>query len=202
MILLLLVFILMAYLLGSLSSAIIVSKCAGLPDPRTQGSGNPGASNILRIGGKKLAIIVLLGDVLKGWIPVMLAKLCGLPLTWLAWIAFFAFIGHLYPIFFGFRGGKGVATALGGLIALAWPLGLIGLLSWGVVLFLFRYISVASMLAAIVMFLYVFYSYPVSVYLPIFLMTVLLIARHFSNIQRLFQGSEPKLTQFELKQKK
>lgn len=200
--LLLFVFILIAYLLGSLSSAIIVSKCAGLPDPRTQGSGNPGASNILRIGGKKLAIIVLLGDVLKGWIPVMLAKLCGLPLASLAWVAFFAFLGHLYPIFFNFRGGKGVATAVGGLIALAWPLGLIGLFSWGVVLFLFRYISVASMLAAIVTFLYVFFIYPLPVYLPIFLMTVLLLARHFSNIQRLFQGTEPKFTQSELKLKK
>lgn len=200
--LLLFIFILVAYLLGSLSSAIIVSKCAGLPDPRTQGSGNPGASNILRIGGKKLAAIVLLGDVLKGWIPVMLAKLFGLPLASLAWVAFFAFIGHLYPVFFGFRGGKGVATALGGLLALAWPLGLIGLLSWGVVLFLFRYISLASILAATVTFFYVFYRYPLSVYLPIFLMTVLLIARHFSNIQRLFQGKEPQLTLSEWKHKK
>lgn len=196
------IFILIAYLLGSLSSAIIVSKCAGLPDPRTQGSGNPGASNILRIGGKKLAAIVLLGDVLKGWIPVMLAKLFGLPLASLAWVAFFAFIGHLYPIFFGFRGGKGVATALGGLVALAWPLGLIGLLSWVVVLFVFRYISVASMLAAIVTFFYVFYSYLWSVYLPILLMTIILVARHFSNIQRLFQGTEPQLTQSALKKKK
>lgn len=196
------IFILIAYLLGSLSSAIIVSKCAGLPDPRTQGSGNPGASNILRIGGKKLAAIVLLGDVLKGWIPVMLAKLFGLPLASLAWVAFFAFIGHLYPIFFSFRGGKGVATALGGLFALAWPLGLIGLLSWVVVLLVFRYISVASMLAAIVTFFYVFYSYSLTVYLPILLMTIILIARHFSNIQRLFQGTEPQLTQAQLKKKK
>lgn len=200
--LLLFIFILVAYLLGSLSSAIIVSKCAGLPDPRTQGSGNPGASNILRIGGKKLAAIVFLGDVLKGWLPVMLAKLFGLPLAFLAWVAFFAFIGHLYPVFFGFRGGKGVATAFGGLVALAWPLGLIGLLTWAVALFLFRYISVASMLAATITFFYVFYIYSLPVYLPIFLMTVLLIARHFSNIQRLFQGAEPKLTKSELIRKK
>lgn len=200
--LLLFIFILVAYLLGSLSSAIIVSKCAGLPDPRTQGSGNPGASNILRIGGKKLAAIVLVGDVLKGWIPVMLAKLLGLPLASLAWVAFFAFIGHLYPVFFGFRGGKGVATALGGLVALAWPLGLIGLLSWAAALFLLGYISVASMLAAVVTFFYVFYMYALPVYLPIFLMTVLLIARHFSNIQRLFQGKEPQFTKSALKKKK
>ncbi|WP_342219642.1 glycerol-3-phosphate 1-O-acyltransferase PlsY [Rickettsiella endosymbiont of Miltochrista miniata] len=200
--LLLFIFILVAYLLGSLSSAIIVSKCVGLPDPRTKGSGNPGASNILRISGKKLAAIVLLGDVLKGWVPVMLAKLFGLSLASLAWVAFFAFIGHLYPVFFGFRGGKGVATALGGLVALAWPLGLIGLLTWGVVLFLFRYISVASIVAATVTFFYVFYAYSLSVYFPIFLMTVLLIARHFSNIQRLFQGSESQLTKSKLTRKK
>lgn len=197
--LLLFILVLVAYLLGSLSSAIIVSKCAGLPDPRTQGSRNPGASNVLRIGGKKLASIVLLGDILKGWVPVMLAKLFGLPLAALAWVAFFAFIGHLYPVFFGFRGGKGVATALGGVLALAWPIGLIGILSWGVVLFLIRYISVASMVAAIVTFLFVFYAYPLPVYLPIFLMTLILIARHFSNIQRLFQGKESKINQSELK---
>ena len=200
--LLLFIFSLVAYLLGSLSSAIIVSQCAGLADPRTQGSGNPGASNILRIGGKKLAGIVLLGDLLKGWIPVMLAKLVGLPLASLAWVAFFAFIGHLYPVFFSFRGGKGVATALGGLLALAWPVGLIGVLSWGLALFLFRYISIASKLAAVVTFFYVFYVYSFPVYLPIFLMTVLLIARHFSNIQRLFQGTEPRLTKTKLNQKK
>lgn len=200
--LLLFIFILVAYLLGSLSSAIIVSKCVGLPNPRTKGSGNPGASNILRIGGKKLAAIVLLGDVLKGWVPVLLAKLFGLPLASLAWVAFFAFIGHLYPVFFGFRGGKGVATAFGSLVALTWPLGLIGLLTWAVALFLFRYISVASMLAATMTFFYAFYMYSLPVYLPIFLMTVLLIARHFSNIQRLFQGTEPKLTKSELIQKK
>ena len=200
--LLLFIFSLVAYLLGSLSSAIIVSQCAGLADPRTQGSGNPGASNILRIGGKKLAGIVLLGDLLKGWIPVMLAKLVGLPLASLAWVAFFAFIGHLYPVFFSFRGGKGVATALGGLLALAWPVGLIGVLSWGLALFLFRYISIASMQAAVVAFFYFFYVYYFPVYLTIFLMTVLLIARHFSNIQRLFQGTEPRLTKTKLNQKK
>ena len=193
--LLLFIFVLVAYLLGSLSSAVIVNKCAGLPDPRIEGSGNPGASNVLRLGGGKLAAIVLLGDSLKGWVPVMWAKLFGLSLASLAWVAFFAFIGHLYPIFFGFRGGKGVATALGGLLALAWPIGLIGLLSWGVVLFWFRYISVASMLAAIATFFYVFCVYCFPVYFPVFLMTVLIIARHFSNIKRLFQGKEPKLNQ-------
>ena len=188
-----LIFMLFAYLLGSLSSAIIVCKLARLPDPRTQGSGNPGASNVLRIGGKRLAGIVLLGDMLKGWIPVMLAKFFGLPFVFLPWVAFFVFIGHLFPIFFGFRGGKGVATALGGLLALAWPIGLIGLLSWCVILFLFRYISVGSISASALTFLYVFYEYPLPIYLPIFLMTILLIARHTLNIRRLLLGKEPKL---------
>lgn len=188
-----LIFMLFAYLLGSLSSAIIVCKLAGLPDPRTQGSGNPGASNVLRIAGKRLAGIVLLADMLKGWIPVILAKFFGLPLAFLAWIVFFAFIGHLFPIFFGFRGGKGVATALGGLFALAWPIGVIGLLSWCVILLLFRYISVASISASALTFLYVFYEYPLPIYWPLFLMTILLIARHTLNIQRLFLGKEPKL---------
>jgi glycerol-3-phosphate acyltransferase PlsY len=188
-----LIFMLSAYLLGSLSSAIIVCKLAGLPDPRTQGSGNPGASNVLRMASKQLAGIVLLGDMLKGWIPVILAKFFGLPIAFLAWIAFFAFIGHLFPIFFGFRGGKGVATALGGLLALAWPIGLIDLLSWGVILFLFRYISVASMTASALTFLYVLYKYPLPIYGPLFLMTILLIVRHTRNIQRLLLGKEPKL---------
>ena len=188
-----LIFMLFAYLLGSLSSAIIVCKLARLPDPRTQGSGNPGASNVLRIGGKRLAGIVLLGDMLKGWIPVMLAKFFGLPFVFLPWVAFFVFIGPLFPIFFCFCGGKGVATALGGLLALAWPIGLIGLLSWCVILFLFRYISLASISASALTFLYVFYEYPLPIYLPIFLMTILLIARHTLNIRRLLLGKEPKL---------
>ncbi|EDP46065.1 glycerol-3-phosphate 1-O-acyltransferase PlsY [Rickettsiella grylli] len=188
-----LLFFLMAYLLGSVSSAIIVSRFANLPDPRTQGSKNPGASNVLRLGGKKLAALVLFGDLLKGWIPVMVAKWLGLSLSSLAWVAFFAFIGHLFPVFFGFRGGKGVATAWGGLFAVAWPLGVVGLLSWSVVLILFRYISVASMAASLVTFFYAFYAYSFSVYFPIFLITLLLIAGHASNIKRLFQGKEPQL---------
>lgn len=188
-----LIFCLSAYLIGSLSSAVIICKCAGLPDPRSQGSGNPGASNVLRMGGKGLASIVLLLDALKGWLPVIVAKYLGLPLFILAWIAFFAFLGHLFPIFFNFRGGKGVATALGGLFALAWPIGLFALLIWIVVLLLLRYISLASISSALVTFLYAIYLLPVNTYPPVLLMCILLIVRHHSNIRRLVAGIEPQL---------
>lgn len=179
--------------MGALSSAIIVCKCAGLPDPRTQGSGNPGASNVLRMGGKGLASIVFLVDMFKGWLPVIIASYLGLALSALAWVAFFAFLGHLFPVFFNFRGGKGVATALGGLLALAWPLGLFALLVWLIILFLFRIISLASISAALFTFFYALYLLPSSAYFPILLMCVLLVLRHHANIRRLLAGKEPKL---------
>lgn len=187
------VFCLLAYFLGSFSSAVIVCTCAGLPDPRSQGSGNPGASNVLRIGGKGLASIVLLVDMFKGWLPVMIAKYWGMPLFILAWIAFFAFLGHLFPIFFNFRGGKGVATALGGLFALAWPLGLVALCIWLIFIGLFRYISLASIIAALAAASYALYLLPFHACLPIFLISILLILRHHANIQRLLKGTEPQL---------
>jgi len=108
-----------AYLIGSLNSAIVLCKLAGLPDPRSQGSGNPGATNVLRFGGKKLAATVLIIDVLKGVFPVLIASFLGLETVWLTATAFAAFLGHLYPLFFQFKGGKGVATALGGFLALS-----------------------------------------------------------------------------------
>ncbi len=114
------------YLLGSLSSAIIICRLLGLPDPRGQGSGNPGATNVLRIGGKKAAAATLIGDMLKGLIPVLIAKLLGASLAIQALVAIAAFLGHLYPLFFGFKGGKGVATALGVLLGIHWPVDLAG----------------------------------------------------------------------------
>jgi acyl phosphate:glycerol-3-phosphate acyltransferase len=188
-----LIFCLLAYFLGSLSSAIIVCKCAGLPDPRSQGSGNPGASNVLRIGGKGLASIVLLLDMFKAWLPVIIAKYAGEPLVVLTWVAFFAFLGHLFPIFFNFRGGKGVATALGGLFALAWPLGLFALFIWLIILAVFRYISLASIVAAIATLAYALYLLPPQASLPIFLLSILLVLRHHANIRRLIKKTEPQL---------
>lgn len=124
---LLIAFIILAYLLGSISSAIIICKVMGYPDPRTEGSKNPGATNVLRVANKTAAIMTLLGDALKGFIPVFIAKLMGLEGISLGFIALAAFIGHLFPIFFGFKGGKGVATYLGCLLGLSWLLGLLAI---------------------------------------------------------------------------
>ena len=112
-----------AYLLGSISSAIIVCRLMGLPDPRQQGSGNPGATNVMRIGRKKAAAITLAGDMLKGLIPVVMAKMMGVPVLLLAMVGMAAFLGHLYPVFFGFKGGKGVATSFGVLLGFSWLIG-------------------------------------------------------------------------------
>ncbi len=122
-----------AYLIGSLSSAVMLCKVSGLPDPRTQGSGNPGATNVLRMGSKKLAAMVLLIDVLKGVVPVLIGRMLDFDINILALIAFFAFLGHLYPVFFQFKGGKGVATALGAFLALSPALAGAALLTWIVV---------------------------------------------------------------------
>ncbi len=186
--------VVIAYLFGSISSAIIVCKLMGLPDPRTQGSRNPGATNVLRIGGKKAAIITLLGDMLKGVIPVLIVKWMGLSDITIALVTFAAFLGHLYPIFFGFEGGKGVATALGCILALSWPTGLAWLLTWVVVAVLFRYSSLSSLVASILAPFYIGYvTHDIIFAATIAVMSVILIFRHRSNIQKLLQGQENKI---------
>ena len=183
-----------AYLFGSLSSAIIVCKIIGLPDPRTQGSRNPGATNVLRIGGKKAAMITLLGDMLKGFIPVLAAQWYGLDSTGLALVTFAAFIGHLFPIFFRFEGGKGVATALGCLLALSWPTGLAWIGTWLLMAVLFRYSSLAALTASLLTPAYIWYfthNWPFTITLTI--MSIILIVRHRSNIQKLWRGEESKI---------
>ena len=190
-----LVAVVIAYLIGSISSAIITCKLMGLPDPRTEGSRNPGATNVLRIGGKKAAIITLIGDVVKGVIPVLAAKWYGLDAIGLSLVTFAAFLGHLYPVFFRFEGGKGVATAFGCLIALSWPVGLVLAAVWLVVAFIFRYSSLASLVSSITApFVTAFFTNQNPYYIvAVTAISVLLIYRHRRNIQNLWAGKESKI---------
>ncbi len=189
----LIVLLIGAYLIGSLSSAIILCKLAGLPDPRSEGSGNPGATNVLRIAGKKLAATVLVLDVAKGVLPVLFAKFLGLDITWVAATALAAFLGHLYPIFFQFKGGKGVATALGGFLALSLPLAGAILASWLAVFMLTRISSLSAIIAATLGPLYSLWLIDsVNARWVILVMAMMLLYRHRSNIQRLLAGEEGK----------
>jgi len=180
-----------AYLIGSLSSAIILCKLAGLPDPRSQGSGNPGATNVLRFGGKKLAATVLILDVVKGILPVVVAILLGLNETWLAATALAAFIGHLYPVFFQFKGGKGVATALGGFLALSPLLAGAILLSWLIVFKISRISSLSAIIAASLGPVYSLWLIDsVNARWIVLVIALMLVARHHGNIKRLLSGEE------------
>lgn len=183
-----------AYLFGSISSAIIVCKIMQLPDPRTQGSRNPGATNVLRIGGKKAAIITLLGDMLKGVIPVLVARWYGFDTLTLSLVAFAAFLGHLFPIFFRFEGGKGVATALGCLLALSWPTGLAWIATWMFIAFLFRYSSLAALISSLLAPIYIgLFTHNLTYIIVVALMSLILIIRHRSNIAKLIAGKESKI---------
>lgn len=183
-----------AYLLGSVSSAIIVCRLMGLPDPRTQGSNNPGATNVLRLGGKKPAAITLVGDSLKGLLPMLIGHLVGAGPAVLAEIGLAAFIGHLYPVFFGFRGGKGVATALGVQFGLYWPIGLGVAAIW---LFVAKVLKISSLSGLISMALapaIVWAFWPERVLIGMqLIITGLLIWRHRSNIRNLLTGKEERL---------
>ncbi|MEN8178155.1 MAG: glycerol-3-phosphate 1-O-acyltransferase PlsY [Pseudomonadota bacterium] len=183
-----------AYLLGSISSAIIVCRLMGLADPRTQGSNNPGATNVLRIGGKKAAAITLFGDMLKGLLPMLAAHLLHVSPLIFALTAMAAFLGHLYPVFFGFQGGKGVATALGVQFGLHWAIGgSIGLI-W---LFMAKVMNVSSLAALISMALaplIVWLVWPAGELVVMqVLLTLILFWRHRSNIQNLISGAEGKI---------
>lgn len=188
------VLITFAYLLGSLSTAIIVSKLGHIPDPRTQGSGNPGATNMLRLGGKKAAVLTLLGDMLKGLVAISLASMLTVDHTTLALVGIAAFLGHLYPVFFGFRGGKGVATALGVLMGVSWMVGLGAIVTWLFMAKVFRYSSLAALTAAVLSPLYLWLARPAPALLAMsLLMSALLLWRHRSNIQRLLSGQEDQI---------
>lgn len=183
--------ILMGYLLGSLSSAIIVSRLMGLPDPRTQGSGNPGATNVYRTGGKKAAALTLLGDLLKGVIPVLIAKALGATLEIQLLVALAAFLGHLYPVFFGFAGGKGVATAAGVLLALDWRVGIAALGTWFLVFHLKRISSLSALTATLLTPLYIWLITGERSFVMFGItLAVLVFWRHRSNIRKLIEGTE------------
>jgi acyl phosphate:glycerol-3-phosphate acyltransferase len=192
-----------AYLVGSLSFAVIVSRVMGLNDPRTFGSKNPGATNVLRSGSKAAAVITLLLDAAKGWLPVVAVKWWGQPYGLeegtMALVGLAAFLGHLFPVFFRFVGGKGVATALGVLVATSGWLGLGTMLTWLIIAYFFRYSSLASLVAAV--FAPVYYIFgdgaawlmDKNLLLSTVLMSALLIWRHLENISRLVKGTESKL---------
>jgi glycerol-3-phosphate acyltransferase PlsY len=190
----------LAYLLGSVSFAVVVSKAMGLPDPYTHGSKNPGATNVLRTGNKLAAVLTLLGDAAKGWVAVTIAlAVLGDPASesnnlLLGLVAVAVFLGHLYPIFHGFKGGKGVATAAGILFAISWVLGLATLGTWLIVAFFMRYSSLAALSAATfapLYFTFLFGLQPMG--LAILVMSLLLIYRHRSNIRNLMNGTETRL---------
>lgn len=186
--------ILTAYLIGSVPMAIVVARLAGLADPRTTGSGNPGTTNVLRYGGKAAAALTLAGDILKGGLAVLLARFVSGDPGVIAASGFAVFLGHLYPIFFGFRGGKGVATALGVWLLLVPAVGLSLVATWLVVALVFRYSSLAALSAAVAAPSYAWWFAPLTEYLVLATaMTVLLVWRHRSNIGNLLAGRESRI---------
>ncbi|MGL5282965.1 MAG: glycerol-3-phosphate 1-O-acyltransferase PlsY [Plesiomonas shigelloides] len=186
--------IICAYLLGSISSAILICRLAGLPDPRETGSGNPGATNVLRLGGRFAALAVLIADVAKGGLPVWLAYKLDLAPPVLGIIAIAACLGHIYPIFFHFQGGKGVATAFGAIAPISW--GITGLLSgtWLITLLLTGYSSLAAVITALLAPLYVWWFRPEFTF-PVAMLSCLILLRHHENLERLWRGQEPKIWQ-------
>ncbi|MEN9880730.1 MAG: glycerol-3-phosphate acyltransferase [Pseudomonadota bacterium] len=183
-----------AYLIGCIPFAVVVSKAFGLADPRSFGSGNPGATNVLRTGNKLAAFLTLFGDAAKGAVAIGVAVLIGIPADLLGWIGFIAFMGHVFPVTLGFKGGKGVSTSAGVLLALYWPLGLATLTTWLLVAFTLRYSSLSAITAALLAPAYaVFMGLPTPVIVPITLMVAVLLIKHAGNLRRLLAGQESKI---------
>ena len=182
------------YLIGSISSAVIVSRLMGLPDPRQEGSGNPGATNVLRLGNKLAAALTLIGDILKGAIPVLIAASLMADNMVIALAAAGAFFGHLFPVFFGFKGGKGVATALGVFLAINPFIALALALTWLTVAIIFRFSSLAAIISSVSAPLWVWWFDSSEVYIPLaFALAIILVWRHSENIKRLIAGTESKI---------
>ena len=190
-----LAFVAVAYLIGSVSFAVVISRAFGLPDPHDYGSGNPGATNVLRTGNKVAAALTLVGDGMKGWLAVVLAQQFGPAFDVAAWtvpaVALAVFLGHLFPVFHGFKGGKGVATAAGILLAMHWPLGLALAVVWAVMALGFKISSLAALTAALLAPLGAFYVFGNTlaawIWVPI---AALLFWRHRANIRQLIEGRE------------
>ena len=190
--------VVLAYLLGSLSFAVIVSKAMGMADPRSYGSGNPGATNVLRSGKKKAAVLTLLGDALKGLVAVVIAKCLWdaghITEATVAWVSVAVLVGHMWPVFFGFKGGKGVATAVGVLFALSWPVALICTIVWLIMAFGLKISSLAALVATFLSPILAWYFIDESSWCwAVLVIAVLVLYRHKSNIQNLLSGKESKI---------
>lgn len=188
--------VILAYFVGSISTAIVTCKIMGKVDPRTVGSKNPGATNVLRYAGKKAALFTLMGDVLKGLIPVLVGHAVGLEWQWLGLIGIAAFLGHIYPIYYGFKGGKGVATAIGVYLGLHPVVGLVVILTWMISALVFNVSSLSALIAALLAPLYFFWvtdSLPLFIILAI--MTVIIYWRHRTNIVEIIDGTEDKIVE-------
>ena len=180
--------------MGSICSAVIVCRLCSLPDPREEGSKNPGATNVLRIAGKQYAALVMLADILKGTIPVLIAKAFDAEPATVAFTALAAVVGHIFPVFFGFRGGKGVATAIGALLGFHFIVGVMVVATWLIIANFGRYASLASIVAiALAPFYTLFLVHRTDILTPLFIIVILILFKHKSNITRLIDGTEPKI---------
>ena len=183
------------YLLGSVSFAVVMCRAGGLPDPRTLGSGNPGATNVARAGSRRVAALVLCGDIAKAAVPMLLARAWGVSESAVALVGLAAFIGHLYPLYYGFRGGKGVATFAGVLVVMHWPVALVWTVAWLAVAAVFRYVSVASIAASAGAALYVLFAagYDYSTVGVVAVAAALIAFRHADNLRKLRAGTESRI---------
>lgn len=192
MIALSLLMICVAYLVGSVSSAVLICRLFRLPDPRQHGSGNPGATNVLRVGGRFPALLVLIADVLKGTIPVYSAFFMGIPPVALGLIAIASCLGHIYPLYFQFKGGKGVATAFGAMLPIGPSLAGLLIASWAVVVFIWGYSSLGAIVSVLLAPIFTWFIKP-QYTLPVAMLSILIIFRHRDNIKRLLKGEESKV---------
>ena len=167
----------------------------GLPSPRSVGSGNPGATNVLRLGGKKAAAIIISGDALKGLIPTLIAHTIHLSAPEISYIGLAAVIGHIFPIFFGFKGGKGVATLIGVILGFYWLIGVLFLISWLLCALITKYSSISALVATVLSAIFVIFIFSLQTALPFLIITIIVILRHYDNITRLINGSENKIGQ-------